>query len=59
MIRVTQVADQKAVPLTCPMRARPMAVAPPLIGMWPRVRRLLGPHARREWELKLNTTVDR
>jgi hypothetical protein len=30
-----------------------------LIGMWPRLRRLLGPHARREWEGKLNTTVDR
>jgi hypothetical protein len=24
-----------------------------LVGMWPRLRRLLGPHARREWERRL------
>ena len=28
-----------------------------LISMWPRLRRLLGPHARREWEHKLITTA--
>jgi hypothetical protein len=28
-----------------------------LISMWPRLRRLLGPHARREWEFNLMTTV--
>jgi hypothetical protein len=28
-----------------------------LISMWPRLRRLLGPHARREWEQKLITTA--
>jgi hypothetical protein len=28
-----------------------------LISMWPRLRRLLGPHARREWERKLITTA--
>jgi hypothetical protein len=26
-----------------------------LISMWPRLRRLLGPHARREWERQLIT----
>jgi hypothetical protein len=30
-----------------------------LISMWPRLRRLLGPHARREWERHLITTVSR
>ena len=24
-----------------------------LVSMWPRLRRLLGPHARREWERRL------
>lgn len=28
-----------------------------LVSMWPRLRRLLGPHARREWERKLMTTA--
>src|SRR3984893_14999560 len=26
-----------------------------LVSMWPRLRRLLGPHARREWEPRLIT----
>jgi hypothetical protein len=26
-----------------------------LVSMWPRLRRLLGPHARREWERRLIT----
>lgn len=26
-----------------------------LVSMWPRLRRLLGPHARREWERRLMT----
>jgi hypothetical protein len=26
-----------------------------LVSMWPRLRRLLGPHARREWERQLIT----
>ena len=30
-----------------------------LVSMWPRLRRLLGPHARREWEQKLITTAYR
>jgi hypothetical protein len=30
-----------------------------LVSMWPRLRRLLGPHARREWERKLMTTACR
>ena len=30
-----------------------------LVSMWPRLRRLLGPHARREWERKLMTTEHR
>src|SRR5215813_14732562 len=30
-----------------------------LVSMWPRLRRLLGPHARKEWERKLMTTACR
>jgi hypothetical protein len=30
-----------------------------LVGMWPRLRRLLGPHARREWEQRLMTPAYR
>ena len=30
-----------------------------LVSMWPGLRRLLGPHARREWERKLMTTACR
>jgi hypothetical protein len=30
-----------------------------LISMWPRLRRLLGPHARREWERQLMTMASR
>ncbi len=30
-----------------------------LVSMWPRLRRLLGPHARREWERKLMMTTCR
>ena len=30
-----------------------------LVSMWPRLRRLLGPHARREWERRLMTTASR
>ncbi len=30
-----------------------------LVGMWPRLRRLLGPHARREWERRLMTPASR
>ena len=30
-----------------------------LVSMWPRLRRLLGPHARREWERKLMTPACR
>jgi hypothetical protein len=30
-----------------------------LISMWPRLRRLLGPHARREWERQLITPAPR
>ena len=30
-----------------------------LVSMWPRLRRLLGPHARREWERKLMPTACR
>ena len=30
-----------------------------LVSMWPRLRRLLGPHARWEWERKLMTTACR
>ena len=30
-----------------------------LVSMWLRLRRLLGPHARREWERKLMTTACR
>ena len=30
-----------------------------LVSMWPRLRRLLGPHARREWERQLITTTSR
>ena len=30
-----------------------------LISMWPRLRRLLGPHARREWERQLITPASR
>jgi hypothetical protein len=28
-----------------------------LVSMWPRLRRLLGPHARREWERQLISPV--
>src|SRR5215467_3407571 len=28
-----------------------------LVSMWPRLRRLLGPHARREWERQLITPI--
>lgn len=28
-----------------------------LVSMWPRLRRLLGPHARREWERRLISSV--
>lgn len=28
-----------------------------LVSMWPRLRRLLGPHARREWERQLIPTA--
>ncbi len=28
-----------------------------LVSMWPQLRRLLGPHARREWERQLITTA--
>lgn len=30
-----------------------------LVSMWPQLRRLLGPHARREWERTLITTASR
>ena len=30
-----------------------------LVSMWPRLRRLLGPHARREWERQLITPSSR
>jgi hypothetical protein len=30
-----------------------------LVSMWPRLRRLLGPHARRDWEQKLITPASR
>jgi hypothetical protein len=30
-----------------------------LVGMWPQLRRLLGPHARREWEQQLLVTAAR
>jgi hypothetical protein len=30
-----------------------------LVSIWPRLRLLLGPHARREWERKLITTASR
>ena len=30
-----------------------------LVSMWPRLRRLLGPHARQEWERKLMSTACR
>ncbi len=30
-----------------------------LVSMWPRLRRLLGPHARREWERRLITPTPR
>jgi hypothetical protein len=30
-----------------------------LVSMWPRLRRLLGPHARREWERQLMTSANR
>jgi hypothetical protein len=30
-----------------------------LVSMWPRLRRLLGPHARREWEQRLIKTASR
>jgi hypothetical protein len=30
-----------------------------LVSMWPRLRRLLGPHARREWERQLITSASR
>ena len=30
-----------------------------LVSMWPRLRRLLGPHARREWERQLITPAPR
>lgn len=30
-----------------------------LVGMWPRLRRLLGPHARREWEQRLMAAASR
>jgi hypothetical protein len=30
-----------------------------LVSMWPRLRQLLGPHARREWERQLITTASR
>jgi hypothetical protein len=30
-----------------------------LVSIWPRLRRLLGPHARREWERKLITPASR
>jgi len=30
-----------------------------LVSMWPRLRRLLGPHARREWERQLITPASR
>jgi hypothetical protein len=30
-----------------------------LVSMWPRLRRLLGPHARREWERQLITPTSR
>jgi hypothetical protein len=30
-----------------------------LVSMWPRLRRLLGPHARREWERQLITAASR
>ena len=30
-----------------------------LVSMWPRLRRLLGPHARREWERQLITPACR
>ena len=28
-----------------------------LVSIWPRLRRLLGPHARREWERQLSDAV--
>ena len=30
-----------------------------LVSMWPRLRRLLGPHARRAWERQLLATASR
>jgi hypothetical protein len=30
-----------------------------LVSMWPRLRRLLGPHARREWERQLIAPTSR
>jgi hypothetical protein len=30
-----------------------------LVSMWPQLRRLLGPHARREWERRLITPASR
>jgi hypothetical protein len=30
-----------------------------LVSLWPRLRRLLGPHARREWERRLITSASR
>jgi hypothetical protein len=30
-----------------------------LVSMWPRLRRLLGPHARREWERQLISSAYR
>jgi hypothetical protein len=30
-----------------------------LVSIWPRLRRLLGPHARREWERQLITPASR
>jgi len=30
-----------------------------LVTIWPRLRQLLGPHARREWERQLMTTASR
>jgi hypothetical protein len=30
-----------------------------LVSIWPRLRRLLGPHARREWERQLITSASR
>jgi hypothetical protein len=30
-----------------------------LVSIWPRLRRLLGPHARREWERQLITPTSR